>query len=432
MRKLLRVAIGIALLWLVRLQLRYVQQAWVAPSAFGGNSLRHRKHYGQRLQLDGSKLRHLVGLRSYELKRVAEGDRLMSKLNETTLEALEEAGEMQLGMPDERDIEEITELMAGSFDRIFEKKKLKEGAFGPFQYFVDVANSLTSYSNAADITQGLKFRLDLGLQFPSLRRPVKQDETVALTARPKTESGKGQGPLVGYVELCMLVADGRRPEDDDSPSEDGSVREPYISNLCVDPEWRRLGIGRALLEASEDVVRHIWRKDKLYLHIDTHPPPRLLYESAGYTPVSPTGDDGVTHMSKDLEVPPEDPEPEPDLEEEEAEEEGDPLALPEPEGDEATLALPETGNSTALAQQEDSNAILPLSAYIGNDEDEDMDEVPDVVHFDVDGNEIEEKRVFEKVVRLKRRRKRKNLLPEPQPEPELQAESQSDAASDGN
>ena len=39
-------------------------------------------------------------------------------------------------------------------------------------------------------------RLDVTLQFQSLRRPIKQDESVALIARIKG------GPLVAYVEVC--------------------------------------------------------------------------------------------------------------------------------------------------------------------------------------------------------------------------------------
>mmetsp|Transcript_25952 Transcript_25952/g.41560 ORF Transcript_25952/g.41560 Transcript_25952/m.41560 type:complete len:425 (-) Transcript_25952:132-1406(-) len=265
-----------SLAWLVQVAWEKASPAWVLPR-----------------ELSASR----VALHSVPLYRINGGDALLGRLSEETVQPLNEAGPLEIGLPEETDIGEVVELMQESFARILSKNRLGDW-LGPI---AGIANAYKAQGEIEEIYKGVAFRLDIRLSFPSLARPTKNDETVALVARAPSPTGRGQGPLVAYVELCMLVADGRKPEDDPATAPpNGEVREPYLSNLCVAPEYRQMGIGRALLHVAEDLVKYSWRNDKVYLHIDTYMPSRKLYESVGYQEVSPTGEDGQTHMFRDL------------------------------------------------------------------------------------------------------------------------------------
>ena len=235
----------------------------------------------------GRKLRR-ISASAITLSRIPTGEGLMQKIDEETLQRLEEA-DLEVGMPDMSDLEEMTALMVDAFDRTLAKKRWDES-----NPFAEYANAFIDADETDKIAKGMQMRLDVSLQYQNLRRPVKQDESMALVARAK------QGPLVAYVELCVLANDGRRPEDDDESLPEGVTKQPYLSNLCVAPPFRRSGIGKALLRVAEDVVRYIWKDSKMYLHIDEYKPARLLYESVGYAAVSDTDAEGVTHMMKEL------------------------------------------------------------------------------------------------------------------------------------
>eukprot|EP00439_Symbiodinium_sp_Y106_P080465 s1603_g19.t1 len=235
----------------------------------------------------GRKLRR-ISASAITLSRIPTGEGLMQKIDKETLQRLEEA-DLEVGMPDMSDLEEMTALMVDSFDRMLAKKRWDES-----NPFAEYANAFIDADETDKIAKGMQMRLDVSLQYQNLRRPVKQDESMALVARAK------QGPLVAYVELCVLANDGRRPEDDDESLPEGVTKQPYLSNLCVAPPFRRSGIGKALLRVAEDVVRYIWKDSKMYLHIDEYKPARLLYESVGYDAVSDTDAEGVTHMMKEL------------------------------------------------------------------------------------------------------------------------------------
>lgn len=200
-------------------------------------------------------------------------------------------------MPDVNDLPEITGLMVECFDRTLAKKRWDADKMGPFGGLAQYVNAFIDQNEVNGIADGVQMRLDSTLQLQSLRRPIKQDQTVALVARIKQG-----GPLIAYVEICILPDDGRRPETDNGKMEPGTTRQPYLSNLCVGLPYRRSGIGRAMLALAEDVVRHIWKDPKMYLHIDNYGPARKLYESEGFVATGPADADDVTHMMKDLGV----------------------------------------------------------------------------------------------------------------------------------
>jgi len=230
------------------------------------------------------------------------GTTLLEKIDrDRSLAPLEELG-CEVGMPDVNDLPEITALMVECFDRTLEKKRWDANKMGPFGGLAQYVNAFIDQNEIQGIADGVQMRLDSTLQLQSLRRPIKQDQTVALVARIKQG-----GPLIAYVELCILPDDGRRPESDNNKILEGTTRQPYLSNLCVGLPYRRSGIGRAMLTLAEDVVRFIWKDSRIYLHIDNYGPAKKLYESEGFVATGPTDAEDVTHMMKEL----------PDVEEEE-------------------------------------------------------------------------------------------------------------------
>ena len=76
--------------------------------------------------------------------------------------------------------------------------------------------------------------------------------------------------IAGIVEICLERADGkltpcfRYPWSTRSPTRD----EPYLCNLSVIPQYRRLGLGQQLCQLCEDIVSHEWEKPVIYLHVE--------------------------------------------------------------------------------------------------------------------------------------------------------------------
>jgi len=103
---------------------------------------------------------------------------------------------------------------------------------------------------------------------------------------------------VAFCELILMPPDGRTPQDTlevqsmlaSEPL--AAEAEPYILNLCVAPELRRKGIGRALLRLAEVVVRDIWGAKWLYLHAASGDETIGLYTSSGYVEVDGKGAGG--------------------------------------------------------------------------------------------------------------------------------------------
>lgn len=284
--------------------------------------------------------RTAVGLSSFST-----GATLLEKIDkDRSLGPLEELG-CEVGMPDVNDLPEITALMVECFDRTLEKKRWDADKMGPFGGLAQYANAFIDQNEVNGIANGVQMRLDSTLQLQSLRRPIKQDQTVALVARIKQG-----GPLIAYVEICILPDDGRRPETDNGKMQEGTTRQPYLSNLCVGLPYRRSGIGRAMLALAEDVVRFIWKDERMYLHIDNYGPAKKLYESEGFVATGPTDSEDVTHMMKEL----------PALEEEEIEDDSDEtyyddgLGLEESdEADTNVKALPEAPQSLESQEEEE-------------------------------------------------------------------------------
>jgi len=218
-----------------------------------------------------------------------------------------------VGLPEREELEALAKLLNQSFVRDLDKKLMDPDSFFGMG---GVRNAFITQDHVRDLVAGVTARNEVGTQFPSLARQQKIDSVTSLVLRAIDREGRTNGEIVGYIELSILENDGRLDATTDADVvefEEGVSREPYLANLAIGEKYRRSGLGTALLQVAEDVVANSWRDPKVYIHIDQDEAARKFWEKNGYQPVSPTKD-GITHMYKELEVPPEEPEDESYLE----------------------------------------------------------------------------------------------------------------------
>ncbi|KKD35070.1 GNAT family N-acetyltransferase [Limnoraphis robusta] len=80
--------------------------------------------------------------------------------------------------------------------------------------------------------------------------------------------------LMGTVEMAL-----RSPN---AWIASGARQFPYLSNLAVHPQYRRLGVAQQLLSRCEAIARQ-WGYSQLYLHVlENNSPAKRLYFKAGY------------------------------------------------------------------------------------------------------------------------------------------------------
>lgn len=118
--------------------------------------------------------------------------------------------------------------------------------------------------------------------YPFLRLTINEDLRYRLrSASPSygclvakaRKSGEGDTPeeVVGTIEIALRSS--LWPHSD---------RYPYISNLAVASESRRLGVGTQLLQACEQMALD-WGYQEIRLHVlDRNEPAKQLYCSNGY------------------------------------------------------------------------------------------------------------------------------------------------------
>lgn len=58
---------------------------------------------------------------------------------------------------------------------------------------------------------------------------------------------------------------------------------PYLSDLCVNPRWRRRGIAKMLIEKCEDVALNSMNKEELYIRVEQNNTRAIqMYENLSY------------------------------------------------------------------------------------------------------------------------------------------------------
>lgn len=208
-------------------------------------------------------------------------------------------------IPQEKDIEGVSDLLIDGFRRVIEPKLLKEEQFGPL---ASLWNGVVVSFEREVVRIGLGQNLARVLIRPSILKPPGRSFEghglgLMLVQRNQLDSSP-----VAFCELCLLPNDGRKADDTAevmamlSFEQLNAAAEPYLLNFCVAKGFRRKGVGRALLWLAEDIVRNVWSRERLYLHADDDTAATAFYTSAGYELVgSPKGEKGEpVHMCKQL------------------------------------------------------------------------------------------------------------------------------------
>lgn len=111
------------------------------------------------------------------------------------------------------------------------------------------------------------------------------------------EAGSDVEPYSGVraiVELSIQPTNGRTApmfptsleKKREAAAKAGQPLRPYLSNLVVDPRFRRRGMAAQLVQACETQAAE-WGYDDLFLHVDVDEPPAVgLYEKLGYVTIS--------------------------------------------------------------------------------------------------------------------------------------------------
>ena len=85
----------------------------------------------------------------------------------------------------------------------------------------------------------------------------------------------GKEQVIGFCDL-----DNRLPNRNTGYS---CNPRPYVSDLCISPQWRRKGIAKAIIQESEKYSREVLRKEEIYIRVESNNQKALnLYESLGY------------------------------------------------------------------------------------------------------------------------------------------------------
>lgn len=132
--------------------------------------------------------------------------------------------------------------------------------------------------------------LDAASPRPLLSRPAphgsaERPELGLVLALEDTET---LDAFVALVDLSLWPDDGR-VRAPNATSKPRVPSKPYILNLCVDPNFRRKGLARRLMNISERLIRDIWGDTEIYLHVeDDQVAANYLYEAIGYVPLKYT------------------------------------------------------------------------------------------------------------------------------------------------
>ena len=68
------------------------------------------------------------------------------------------------------------------------------------------------------------------------------------------------------AELSLETPDGNLAPPIQSPFKKVSISsdQAYICNLCIDPQYRRKGLAKKLINLCECIVKYYWNKDCMY------------------------------------------------------------------------------------------------------------------------------------------------------------------------
>jgi ribosomal protein S18 acetylase RimI-like enzyme len=115
-------------------------------------------------------------------------------------------------------------------------------------------------------------------------------------SNPRTSTRDISAPPPTIIGFCDV--DGRTPN---RPTGYDYNPRPYASDICVDPAFRRRGIGQQLVRACEDFARHVMRESQVYLRVEAKNTAAIqMYTGLGYKPITIVADIAEEEGADDL------------------------------------------------------------------------------------------------------------------------------------
>lgn len=146
-----------------------------------------------------------------------------------------------------------------------------------FEFLLHWHYQLTKLDTLGVYFLGFLTRVKGRLKNPTLS--MSSDSLVILASEKNDDSA-----IVGLVELCLEEPNGRltTPIPMTKNGVLNPILEPYLCNLSVNPSHRGKGLGKVLCNVGENIVKNVWNKDVIYLHVEQDNAAAKLYESIGY------------------------------------------------------------------------------------------------------------------------------------------------------
>jgi ribosomal protein S18 acetylase RimI-like enzyme len=125
--------------------------------------------------------------------------------------------------------------------------------------------------------------------------PYKKSDHRMFVALVQTENALRDEKIVAFVDVDD------RPVPPRFPSPYKHNPRPYLSDLCVHPDFHRKGIARSMVEQCEKFCREDLQKNELFIRVEqSNQPALLMYQSMGYTTMDDPDNGPIILLRKSL------------------------------------------------------------------------------------------------------------------------------------
>jgi len=154
---------------------------------------------------------------------------------------------------------------------------IRDGQYGELIEVVDII--MRSFYNTTSDAWCLQLyrmaelnRLQQGFPYADTRGQHRM--FVAVSKADDTNRREGKEKIVGFCDIDI-----RAPN---RPTQYAFNPRPYLSDLCIDPDWRRRGVARKLIQACEEFCVKM-KKNEVYIRVERSNEAGLkLYRGLGY------------------------------------------------------------------------------------------------------------------------------------------------------
>jgi ribosomal protein S18 acetylase RimI-like enzyme len=170
--------------------------------------------------------------------------------------------------------------------------RIRDCTYGELNHVADVIIA-AFYSNSTNPWRQL-YRMG-ELNRVQQAYPYKKSDHRMFVALVQTENALRDEKIVAFVDVDD------RPVPPRFPSPYKNNPRPYLSDLCVHPDFHRKGIARSMVEQCEKFCREDLQKNELFIRVEqSNQPALLMYQSMGYTTMDDPDNGPIILLRKSL------------------------------------------------------------------------------------------------------------------------------------